>query len=275
MKHLEFITCTGIDDKTDFEWANDIANKYPIEWGVLIGHGENNRFPKPETIDKLFSISGQKSAHLCGKAARDFILGRMPKDIDLSRFDRIQINGYHKGLNPNLSAIEDLGVQLIIQTKDTFQDQDRVHQLFDPSGGRGLTPDVVPSLGSTSKLVGYSGGIGPLTIHNYVNKIKGAGRFWLDMESAIRTDDWFDLRKVEMACLQIFEKPRMPEVYRLKKLKGGSDKYGLCECCGKTADPIYLLVTYRTREADNGQTRYYYHEDKYGHLECLSELTEK
>ena len=35
MRKPEFITFTGIDDRTDLVLADFLANRYPIEWGIL------------------------------------------------------------------------------------------------------------------------------------------------------------------------------------------------------------------------------------------------
>ena len=69
--------------------------------------------------------------------------------------------------------------------------------LLDASGGRGIdTPiDVFP----TSRKIGYAGGLNPENIADKLSFLMEnvkIGRFWIDMESGVRTNDWFDLDKV-------------------------------------------------------------------------------
>lgn len=65
-------------------------------------------------------------------------------------------------------------------------------------------------------------------------------------------------------------------VYRLAKMNGGSDKYGVCEVCDKEVDSTYLIT----------QSRRYYctitHQEQathhkcfqyFGHKSCLSNIT--
>jgi phosphoribosylanthranilate isomerase len=69
--------------------------------------------------------------------------------------------------------------------------------LVDGSGGRGLSPErwVKPT---TSKRVGFAGGLGPDNISAEYARIKevAEGDFWIDMEGKLRDEnDWFDTEK--------------------------------------------------------------------------------
>jgi len=71
--------------------------------------------------------------------------------------------------------------------------------LIDYSGGRGIeSPLEVVNVPGVH--VGYAGGIGP---GNVGQKLRGLltypsdGEFWIDMETRVRTDEKFDLDKVE------------------------------------------------------------------------------
>ena len=77
---------------------------------------------------------------------------------------------------------------------------EKVSVLLDASGGMGIdTPiKVLPNAGKNFK-VGYAGGFNPDNVAEkltYLYEQKEVGDFWIDMESGVRTDDWFDLDKV-------------------------------------------------------------------------------
>jgi phosphoribosylanthranilate isomerase len=78
-----------------------------------------------------------------------------------------------------------------------FPHQDTISALLDSSGGRGIdTPlKVRPSSGK----VGYAGGFNPDNVGeklSFLLQNVRMGEFWIDMESGVRTDDWFDTNKV-------------------------------------------------------------------------------
>lgn len=93
-----------------------------------------------------------------------------------------------------------------------------IKPLFDFSGGHGV---YAPSKWAVhekdsellSRGVGFAGGIGPENTINVVRQIEenlviGSEflvntQIWIDMESGVRTEDWFDLRKVEQVIRQI------------------------------------------------------------------------
>ena len=123
-------------------------------------------------------------------------------------FDRIQVNfrpsWYNYGALRGLA--EAIGRPIICQHRDQymFPDQDpRLQFLYDRSGGRGVPPKRLPKWHESNGFVGYAGGIGP---GNVIDVLKGitAEDFWIDMESGVRTDDWFDLDKVEDVCRQVY-----------------------------------------------------------------------
>ena len=48
MRLPEFVTFTGVDNRTDTNRLIALSHKYPIEWGILFSaanQGENNRYP--------------------------------------------------------------------------------------------------------------------------------------------------------------------------------------------------------------------------------------
>ena len=71
--------------------------------------------------------------------------------------------------------------------------------LLDASCGAGIdTPiEIVTSPGIH---IGYAGGIGPDNVEGKLRTLlehPTEDKFWIDMETRVRTDEWFDLDKVE------------------------------------------------------------------------------
>lgn len=96
-------------------------------------------------------------------------------------------------------------LDLVVQNRGpAFTENMAAAELSDRSGGRGLTPDFVPRTPTCGSLVGFSGGIGPNTVADYLAKILGDGPFWIDMEGQIRTNGWFDLDLVEDVCRKVY-----------------------------------------------------------------------
>jgi len=203
MKKPEFITFTGIDDRTDLEKASMLARVFPIEWGILFSPSNKDaRYPSAQTIKEIEHIYGRKSVHLCGTASRDFAnFKELPEEIEsiLNSIDRIQVNGA-KGLT--FTSYKHL--EIILQCKEFGTGT--VSQLFDISGGKGKVPDSIPSP-QTTKMVGYAGGMGPETALNYLSKINCKNPIWIDMESRVRSNGWFDLNKVQKVCELVYCNP--------------------------------------------------------------------
>lgn len=221
---LLHITFTGIDAKTDIKALTEIQREFPIaEFGVLTSYHwyENgNRYLDPLIINELRGNGLNLALHVCGSAAHDAAVGRWDlidklvwSNIDL--FHRIQLNISNRKDNPE--ALERLPKvveqEVIIQTRDTlntsiydatiekFREKDKFGRTFsmllDASGGQGIdTPlKVLPSSGK----IGYAGGFSPDNVAeklSFLLQNVRMGDFWIDMESGVRTDDWFDIDKV-------------------------------------------------------------------------------
>ena len=214
---LQHITFTGIDGKTDLGALWELQQQYPIaEFGVLVAKNwrENgNRYFNPSYLDALDGSGLNLSAHLCGSIARAAVRG----DFDPFRawarsfpfiFNRCQLNIATSKENPDSFQLrgETLLFDEVILQQKSVEDcplwigspaSDYVTVLFDASGGQGIdTPiKVMPVIHK----VGYAGGISPKNVAEkltYLLQNPDVGDFWIDMESGVRTDDWFDIDKV-------------------------------------------------------------------------------
>lgn len=219
------ITFTGVDEMTDLVELSKVQKHWPIaEFGVLTSYNaaENgNRFPGKERIDELARLNLNLSLHVCGKATADAAAGKWdninklvsPENGkgNLGAFRRIQLNIVGRDDIPVFCFPPRYSWQEIIIQARNADDNERYNAsrgkwtecreqfsiLLDGSGGRGLETklEILPTDGK----VGYAGGFSPENINaklEFLMENVKAGMFWIDMESRVRTDDWFDLGKV-------------------------------------------------------------------------------
>jgi hypothetical protein len=218
---LKHITFTGIDAKTPLWGLIDLQKEYPIaEFGVLMSYKwqtNGNRYLDPALLSLLDAGRNELnlSLHICGRATVDAMNGDWTK-IDahlfgnLDIFSRTQLNiGTRKSKPEYAQPSPDNSLEVIIQQKDVnsldvynntikhFEDG-RFSVLLDASGGNGInTPiNILPIEGK----VGYAGGFNPDNAAEklaYLFENHTTGDFWIDMETGVRTDDWFDLDKAQ------------------------------------------------------------------------------
>jgi hypothetical protein len=210
-----FITFTGLDERTDLAHLASLSGRYPIEWAILFSRnrqGLDNRYPTLDVIEKVFALKGRGdltlAAHLCGKHAQEVMNGTFDRSIlPLGAFSRIQVNH----TTPVAKSLRDFalaGQPVIAQWRDSGSfpsEYQGVDWLYDPSGGMGKMPERWPE-NPGSRPMGYAGGINPDNAEK-VNEMvgeKSPSGYWLDMETGVRTDDWFDLAKVERVCAVVF-----------------------------------------------------------------------
>ena len=226
--NLCHITFTGIDARTDVRALHEIQREFPIaEFGVLVSKNwkENgNRFLDPGLIGCLRKRQNEKrlnlALHICGSAAHDAANGHWDKVDEqltlfrLGLFQRIQLNIAGRKDNPVTVCPPCYPNQeVIIQQKSiddmhVYLDSKRIHPtlfsvLLDASGGRGIdTPIRV--LDHPGHKVGYAGGFTPDNAGDKLSYLleQDKNDFWIDMETGVRTDGWFDLNKV-VKVLQI------------------------------------------------------------------------
>ena len=234
LANLCHITFTGIDARTDFRALFEIQREFPIaEFGVLVSYNwkENgNRFLDPGLIGCLRKRQNERrlnlALHLCGTAAHEAAIGQWDK-VDwqttlfrLGLFQRIQLNIAGRKDNP-VSVVPPAfpNYEIIIQQKSIYDmelylETKRIHPfpfsvLLDASGGKGIdTPIMV--VGNPHHKVGYAGGFNPDNVGDKLSYLleNDTYDFWIDMETGVRTDDWFDLNKVVkvlLICKQVLD----------------------------------------------------------------------
>ena len=232
------VTFTGIDARTDIGRLADIQKRYPfVEFGVLMSRsrqGKENRYPDLSLLERLEGLGLNLSCHVCGSLAREIILENQTRrfarysDASLrdylgrfiSLFKRVQLNvAEAKDLPKDTLIWIPYGIEeLIIQENPTklhfrnitFMGNFEPAHLMDASGGRGKETDFIPCLWDAR--TGYAGGLNPENIIRQIQpllrvkpSIEYKDDFWIDMESGVRTDDWFDLNKVESVLKTLME----------------------------------------------------------------------
>ena len=229
---LELLTFTGFDNRTHLRKMLDIGTKYPgVEIGVLVGSttGQGYKiFPPMSTVDFLRDMQPtiNTAIHLCGKYARGLMAGGEGLEEALAvsdGFGRVQINlhgdaFYSKAIDAASSAVATFidrskAHSVILQHRSSWHlcpmTHDRLEYLYDRSEGSGLVDfrswPVPPARGRW----GYAGGIGPRNIGEAIkfNRRYEDRSLWFDMESQVRTNGWFDLKKVLAVCEIAFKRP--------------------------------------------------------------------
>jgi N-(5'phosphoribosyl)anthranilate (PRA) isomerase len=214
---LKYCSITGADDEVDIQDLSAIAKEYPfVEWAILLWpeHAGGPRCPATGWIEKFKTeYKGSHTAlHLCGRALLEFIAGKKEVLDLMSGFKRIQLNlklGDMEGkyepsrlarrvkASPRWEFILPYGHDKR-DLLPLFEDIPNHALLFDESAGRGISLDA-PSAPIRGHFCGYAGGINPDNVKKTLDMIAtvAAGEeTWIDMESGVRTDDRFDLKKV-------------------------------------------------------------------------------
>lgn len=174
-----------------------------------------NRYLNPDKMN-FWDRHLNLSLHVCGSATEDAMKGEWGKIDDLVNwnltfFDRVQLNVANRKNNPEyVEKPQQSWLEVIIQQKNVdnltlyqntiekYPEYDRFSTLLDASGGLGI--DTPIQILETPRKVGYAGGFNPDNVGEklrYLLENVKQGEFWIDMETGVRTQDWFDLHKVE------------------------------------------------------------------------------
>jgi len=231
---LQLVSFTGADDKVSPDALAAITRRaaLPVEWGILYYPELEGAARVPGTAwrERFLALGLPHSAvHLCGVQVFREILdaSTAPARItDLKRYARVQLNINARGVQFTpaevlavYGTLHQAGLSLILQYNDdskTLIDQfvaqlnheglSRIHVLFDGSKGLGQRPaawSASVSFKGHALFCGYAGGLGPDVVAAELPKIAAAAQagsnapYWIDMETGVRTDDVFDLAKVE------------------------------------------------------------------------------
>lgn len=209
----EFITFTGADDHTDPAGMVQLADDYPVEFGLLFSPKRQGtgRYPKLSTIGWLTEqLPLRFAAHLCGGDARDWLYEDRCEH-DLRHFQRVQINTADPNIQPSLigNQAAKRSLRAILQCRGEFPRIASVDVLYDASGGRGVVPSDWPVATNTT-FCGYAGGLRPDNVAEAVARIGTlrAHRYWIDMESGVRDEqDRFSLEKCRAVCEAVYGAP--------------------------------------------------------------------
>ena len=210
---LNRVTFTGVDDRTNIDDLVYLTSKYPfVEFGVLVSKnnsnsGTVNRYPNLTILKRLKNKGLNLSCHICGSIARQIVKKNdwseleklLGKDIEI--FNRFQLNvsNIHK-FSKEISFREDK--EFIIQLKedtslyDYYKVLPNVFGFQDNSGGLGKFED---NWMDSDRYFGYAGGLSAENVEGVIEDLLVVNNadFWIDMESSVRTDDWFNTKKCE------------------------------------------------------------------------------
>lgn len=234
--NLDCVTMTGADDSVNPERLAELSAEFPlVEWGILLSESSwgGPRFPSLKWLTGLYQVFLDSphmnlSFHVCGRWVREICAGNWtPLFVNTGKIldfgDRAQLNfhAYKHLLGPSfvpraIERCQEQDWQLIFQcdgvndhlVASAIQAGLDATPLYDRSGGCGVVPDSWPRA-EPGIYSGYAGGLGPDNLDSELKSITKAAngeRFWVDMESKIRTrgDDRFDLVAVRQ-CLEIAE----------------------------------------------------------------------
>lgn len=234
---LPLLTLTGIDAKTDPTWVKGVLSRFilkngfsAIEFAILRSPkiDQSPRYPAREVVKRLTSAahSGDFAFHLCGRYARmvhSLEWSELCDIIDFNMVGRVQVNSAEcdeKAMMTLLRFSAHIGKPVIMQWRDDiFPAVPGLHLLQDRSGGKGIEESSWSSPDATCRksktVIGYAGGLGPDNVGASLPKIASAAqgkRFWIDCESSLRTNDWFDQAKAEAMAAAVHD--AMPQMFR-------------------------------------------------------------
>lgn len=238
------VTITGADDKVDPKSLVDLSEKYPfVEWGILVSHSRvgTSRYPSMRWAREatgMLAVNGAHFAiHLCGETRGHYqrnrlesvaLVERLTQDTIVPTQCRVQLNGFDHAWEgfepanpfvPHILPVKSGNLPEALGKKYDFNAQ----FLFDESGGRGVQTDPYLACGRIESVMnmapsysrrptGFAGGLREDNIVEAMKRVRGMASAvleipdcWVDLESGVRTNDEFDLKKAE-AVLQAASK---------------------------------------------------------------------
>lgn len=219
---LNKVTFTGIDQKTKIKDLESLYKKYPfIEFGFLVSENNTNKNVENK-YPNLVILKGFKgkniplSLHVCGKIAREIVqhnnwepLYNLMGDY-MPLFSRIQLNvSGVKSFTNDITFPKDKQIIIQFNTSNTLMYEslksENVIGFQDNSGGTGKTENTW--FENEDLMFGYAGGLSEENVISAIENINKVynGTYWIDMETKIRTNDKFDIKKCENICRKIVE----------------------------------------------------------------------
>lgn len=221
---MALITFTGIDEKTPLTWLHDTVRNCAlnsgygaVEFAILRSPkaGQSPRYPTREVVERFHRAlhSGHLAYHLCGGYARmvhEMRWAELADIVDFNQVGRVQVNSTECDeaaiVRLQRFAVH-IGKPVIMQWRgNDFPLAIGIDLLQDRSGGNGalptswISPSPLCKKAKTGARIGYAGGLNPETLPIQLPNIISAAQgknFWLDCESGVRTDDWFDTAKAQ------------------------------------------------------------------------------
>lgn len=223
--NINKVTISGADDKVDPTELEELQKAFPfVEWGILISRKRmgTQRYPSKDWLKKLH-YDLNISFHLCGEIVREFVAGKHDVVWQAGlNWERCQLNFSFKHEGNYLSNLLDIsetakntpdrafvlaynkGSQSTLNTFiiNHISMPSNIHFLYDSSGGRGTE---IKSLNKPLiNYTGYAGGISPdnvFKICDHLTNMEWQDNIWIDMETGVRTNDEFDLDKVQKVLI--------------------------------------------------------------------------
>lgn len=214
--NLRFISLTGADDRTTVQELETLSEKYPLFECALLIFPEAHSTDRNPTVDwrkNIYKSSVKNRAiHLCGTSIDQFAAQDKYIMQDINNVQRVQINlqprWASEKLYEKLVKVVEKNSHIEFITQYNEQNKPYFHYwkevanhsyLFDNSLGKGISPNswLKPV---SDKSCGYAGGINPDNIIENLSKIFSGVNdkpFWIDMESGVRSDNKFDLKKCD------------------------------------------------------------------------------
>lgn len=228
---LDLVSITGADDAVNITDLAELGAQFPfVEWALLYVPGKEGEPRNPlRSWRRAFfdaKVPGRNAVHLCGRLAFEELLSdRLPTEILQANRLQLNVNARRMDFTPEevsriyIKAL-DLGPDIILQFHEGSEDaisrtlpvasvkqSSKVHILLDGSRGKGVLPSAWAVPQSVAPFYcGFAGGLGPDTVAAVVPLLEAMGRrFWIDMETGIRTDNQFDLVKVRAVLESVNE----------------------------------------------------------------------